>query len=245
MSSSCVVVFSAGMDSTVVLHHCLKHYTEIYCLTFDYNQRHRKEIDKALEYTTSLGVGENCSILEHQIIDLKFLSQLSPVSALTNPNIDVPKMKDVIGEAQNKSHVPNRNMIMLSIASSYAESKNCSEVFYGAALVDDTSGHWDGTSQFRQSLNDCLAFNRLHKVQIHAPLVTKTKKEIIEYGLELGCRFDKTWTCYEGKELSCGQCPACSARIMGFIEAKVIDPLPYSKEIPWQNFICRSLFKDV
>jgi 7-cyano-7-deazaguanine synthase len=239
--SSCVVVFSAGMDSTVVLHHCLKFYKKIYCLTFDYNQRHRKEIDKALEYTSYLGVGTEHSIIEHQIVDLRFLSQLAPTSALTNSNISVPQMKEVIGEAQNKAHVPNRNMIILSIAASYAEAQECSEVFYGAALVDDTSGHWDGTSEFRKSLNDCLAFNRLHKVQIQAPLVTKSKKEIIEYGISLGVRFDKTWTCYEGKELSCGTCPACAARLQGFIDAKFIDPLPYSKEIPWQNYNCRTI----
>lgn len=239
--SSCVVVFSAGMDSTVVLHHCLNHYKNVYCLTFDYNQRHRKEIDKAIEYTTRLGVGPGHSILEHQIIDLKFLSQLAPTSALTNFQISVPQMKEVIGEAQNKAHVPNRNMIMLSIAASYAEARNCSEVFYGAALVDDTSGHWDGTSQFRQSLNDCLAFNRLHKIQIQAPLVTKTKKEIIELGIYYGVKFDQTWTCYEGKELSCGTCPACSARLMGWVESGYIDPLPYSKEIPWQNYNCQPI----
>lgn len=243
--SSCVVVFSAGMDSTVVLHHCLKSYKNIYCLTFDYNQRHKKEIDKALEYVVNLGVGEDCLIKQHTIIDLKFLSQLAPTSALTNPNISVPQMKEVIGEAQNKSHVPNRNMIMLSIAASYAEANGCSDVFYGAALVDDTSGHWDGTSEFRNSLNQCLSFNRIHKVQIHAPLVKMSKKEIIEYGVSMGVQFDKTWTCYEGKEISCGTCPSCSSRIMGFLESKKIDPLVYSKEIPWQNYNCEPLLKNV
>jgi 7-cyano-7-deazaguanine synthase len=243
MTKKCVVVFSSGMDSTVVLHHCLKEYTEVYCLTFDYNQRHRKEIDKALEYTTSLGVGEGCSIKQHIVVDLKFLSDLAPTSALTNKDINVPQMKQVIGEAQNKAHVPNRNMILLSIAASYAEANGCSEVFYGAALVDDTSGHWDGTSQFRNSLNDCLAFNRLHKVQIQAPLVKMSKKEIIEYGISLGVQFDKTWTCYEGLELSCGTCPACSARLQGFVETGYQDPLPYSKEIPWQKFNCVPLSK--
>lgn len=241
MNSSCVVVFSSGMDSTVVLHHCLKSYDNVYCLTFDYNQRHRKEIDKALEYTTSFGVGEDSIIKQHIVVDLKFLSLLAPTSALTNKDINVPQMKEVIGEAQNKAHVPNRNMILLSIAASYAEAAKCSKVYYGAALVDDTSGHWDGTSQFRNSLNDCLAFNRLNKVQIEAPLVKMSKKEIIEYGISLGVKFENTWTCYEGLEESCGTCPACAARIMGFLEAKVIDPLPYSKEIPWQKYNCVSL----
>lgn len=241
MNKKCVVVFSSGMDSTVVLHHCIKEYDDVYCLTFDYNQRHRKEIDKALNYIIDLGVGEDCKIKQHLVVDLKFLSQLAPTSALTNKNINVPQMKEVIGEAQNKAHVPNRNMIMLSIAASYAEANGCSEVFYGAALVDDTSGHWDGTSQFRNSLNECLAFNRLNKVQIEAPLVKMSKKEIIEYGISLGVKFENTWTCYEGLEESCGTCPACAARIMGFIESKKIDPLPYSKEIPWQTWNCELL----
>ena len=237
--SKCVVIFSGGADSTVILHHAIKNFDKVYCLTYNYNQRHKLEIEKAINYTSDLGVGEGQKIEQHIVVDLSFYAKLADSSALTNPNIDVPKMKDVIGEAQNKSHVPNRNMTMLSIAAAYAEAKGCETVLYGAALVDDTSGHWDGTREFLERINSCLALNRLHKIQIEAPLIKMSKEEIFKYGIELGADFSKTLTCYNGEEVACGTCPACSSRIRGFLDTKKYkDPIPYAITIPWEKYNC-------
>jgi 7-cyano-7-deazaguanine synthase len=236
--SNCVVIFSGGADSTVILYHAIQNFDKVYCLTYNYNQRHKLEIEKAINYTTDLGVGEGQKIEQHTIVDLTFYAQLADSSALTNPNIDVPKMKDVIGEAQNKSHVPNRNMTMLSIAAAYAESRGCDTVLYGAALVDDTSGHWDGTREFLERINSCLALNRLHKIQIEAPLIKMSKEEIFRHGLVLGVDFSKTLTCYNGQEIACGTCPACSSRIQGWIKARLIDPVKYAIDIDWNKYGC-------
>lgn len=236
--SKCVVIFSGGADSTVILHHAIKNFEEVYCLTYNYNQRHKLEIEKAINYTADLGVGEGQKIVQHIVVDLSFYAKLADSSALTNPDIDVPKMKDVIGEAQNKSHVPNRNMTMLSIAAAYAEAKGCETVLYGAALVDDTSGHWDGTKEFLERINSCLALNRLHKIQIEAPLIKLSKEEIFRYGLTLDADFSKTLTCYNGQEIACGTCPACSSRIQGWIKAKLIDPVKYAIDIDWNKYGC-------
>lgn len=226
--SKAVVVFSSGMDSTVLLELCLKNHDDVYVLTFDYNQRHKKEIQKAIEY-----VALHPKIKEHKVIDLSFFRSLAPTSALTSDSIDVPKMKDVIGEAQPVSYCANRNMMFLSIACSYAEAVGAAEVYYGAVAVDNLSGYWDTTLQFVESINSCLALNRMNPVQVVAPLLFKTKKEIIEMGVELGVQFDRTWTCYEGKEISCGVCGSCAARISGFKKAKRVDPLPYAVNINW------------
>jgi len=239
--SNCVVIFSGGADSTVILHHAIKKFNDVYCLTYNYNQRHKLEIEKAINYTTDLGVGEDQKIKQHIVVDLTFYAQLANSSALTNPNIDVPKMKDVIGEAQNKSHVPNRNMTMLSIAAAYAESRGCDTVLYGAALVDDTSGHWDGTKEFLERINSCLALNRLHKIQIQAPLIKMSKEEIFRHGLILGVDFSKTLTCYNGQEVACGTCPACSSRIQGWVKAKLIDPVKYAINIDWNKYGCHPI----
>lgn len=236
--SKCVVIFSGGADSTVILHHAIKNFDKVYCLTYNYNQRHKLEIEKAINYTSDLGVGEGQKIEQHIVVDLSFYAKLADSSALTNPDIDVPKMKDVIGEAQNKSHVPNRNMTMLSIAAAYAEAKNCDTVLYGAALVDDTSGHWDGTREFLERINSCLALNRLHKIQIEAPLIKMSKEEIFRHGLILGVDFSKTLTCYNGQEIACGTCPACSSRIQGWIKARLIDPVKYAIDIDWNKYGC-------
>jgi len=230
--SKAVVVYSGGMDSTVLLHHAFKNYDEVYALTFDYNQRHKKEIEVAMSIC-------HPKLKDHKLIDLKFFRDLVPSSALTSDNIDVPKMKDIIGEAQPVTYVPNRNMMLLSIACSYAEAHNCSDVYYGAVAVDNLSGYWDCTPEFLEHINNCLGLNRMNRIQIQAPLLYKTKKDIIEMGIELGVQFEHTWTCYEGKKESCGTCPSCAARIAGFKKAGFKDPLLYSTGIDWKD--CKEL----
>lgn len=242
-SNKAVVVFSGGMDSTVVLYHCLQQHEEVYCLTYDYNQRHREEINKAVDITTDIGVGEGQRIKEHRVVDLGFYGQLASASALTNSNINVPKMKEVIGHPQNAAYVPNRNMVMLSIAVGYAESVNARDVYYGAALADDTSGFWDACSSFLKIYNETLALNRLNTIQVKAPLIEMSKKNIINYGIKLGADLSKTLTCYSGKDKNCGECPSCSARIKGFIDAGFIDPLEYSVNIDWKKYNCEPIIK--
>ena len=153
--SKAVVVYSGGMDSTVLLHHAFKNYDEVYALTFDYNQRHKKEIEVAMSIC-------HPKLKDHKLIDLKFFRDLVPSSALTSSDIDVPKMKDIIGEAQPVTYVPNRNMMLLSIACSYAEAHNVSDVYYGAVAVDNLSGYWDCTPEFYHrtppnSLKSCMS----------------------------------------------------------------------------------------
>lgn len=239
--SKCVVIFSGGLDSTVLLHYCMSKFDEVYCLTYNYNQRHKIEIEKALNYTTDIGVGPDQKVKQHTVVDLTFYAQLANSSALTNPDIEVPKMKDVIGHPQNAAHVPNRNMTMLSIAAAYAESIGANDVYYGAALIDDISGHWDGTKEFLNLLNTTLALNRKSAIRVSAPLMVKTKSEIINWGLELGVDFSKTHTCYNGGKEADGDCPSCAARIKGFIDNKLIDPIPYAKPIPWEAYGCKPI----
>lgn len=232
MSKRAVTIYSGGADSTVILHHCIKQYDKVYALTFDYNQRHKTEIIKATEYTKSKNI-------IHKVIDLSFYGELASSSALTNASIDVPKMKDVIGDPQNAAYCPNRNMVMLSIAVAYAESISSNDVFYGAAAVDNLSGYFDCTEVFLDTLNSALALNRRNTIKIHAPLITMSKKEIIHYGIELGVDFGKTLTCYNGTDIACGECPSCSARIKGFLDSGYIDPLPYSRSINWRE--CKTI----
>jgi len=243
-SKSCVVLYSGGMDSTVVLHHAALLYDKIYALSFNYNQRHERELACAKDYIFCYNnfVAEKNNQIEHKIIDLsKFGQQLSS-SALTNTKLEVPKMKDVIGDPQTLAYVPNRNMLFLSMAASLAESVEANTIFYGAAKADDTSGYWDCTQEFRTLMNQILSLNRRNLIQIEAPLIDKTKKEIIEYGLELNVSFNITHTCYNNTEhIACGECPSCSARIAGWIQAGYKDPIIYNRDIPWEKYNCKDL----
>jgi 7-cyano-7-deazaguanine synthase len=150
-----------------------------------------------------------------------------------NDQIDVAKTKDVLGDPQTVNYVPNRNMMMLSICTAYAESIGATHVYHGSALVDSQAGYWDGSIEFIHAINKVNALNRRDRVEILAPLITKSKKDIIELGVNVGVDFSNTWTCYEGKQLACGECPACSSRIQGFLSAGLIDPVKYNREIPW------------
>ena len=85
------------------------------------------------------------------------------------------------------------------------------------------------------AINSLTSLNRKHRIKIEAPLIEKSKKEIILQGLEIGIKFEDTWTCYEGKEKACAECTACSSRIQGFVDVGISDPLPYAREIPWET----------
>ena len=226
----CIVPISGGIDSTVLLYHAVKSgdFDEVHAISFNYGQRHDKELDCACETAFKLKVN-------YRVIALDFFKYIT-TSSLTNPDIDVAKARDVLGDAQTVNYVPFRNQMMLSICCAYAESVGAETVFHGAAQVDTQAGYWDGSAEFLDSINRLTDLNRKHRIKIEAPLINKSKKEIIEWGVDLGVFFSKTWTCYEGKEKACGECTACSSRIKGFMDIGVKDPIEYSIDIPWDNY---------
>ena len=228
--SKCVVPVSGGLDSTVILYWVASQGHEPHAVSFNYGQRH---------FNKEMGCAKwNCEqkSKSHKTINLDFFKDIVNTSSLVNDEIDVAKTKDVLGDPQTVNYVPNRNMMMLSICTAYAESIGASQVYHGSALVDSQAGYWDGSIEFIQALNKVNALNRRDRVEVIAPLITKSKRSIIELGVDLGVDFTKTWTCYEGKDQACGECPACSSRIQGFIDAGYKDPLPYSRDIPWSQY---------
>ena len=231
----CVIPVSGGIDSTVILHWVASEGKEVHAVSFNYGQRHfEREMSCAIS---------NCYFKSetHKRINLDFFKDIVNTSSLVNDKIDVAKTKDVLGDPQTVNYVPNRNMMMLSICTAYAESIGASQVYHGSALVDSQAGYWDGSQEFLKAVNDVNSLNRRSRIEVLAPLILKSKKDIIEKGLEVGVDFSETWTCYEGREKPCGECPACSSRIQGFIDAGYIDPLEYEKDIPWSKFNCKEI----
>jgi 7-cyano-7-deazaguanine synthase len=233
----CVIPISGGLDSTVILHHAKRdlEFDEIYTLSFDYGQRHLREL-KCAEFQCSV-----VDIKEHKILDISFIKDIVTTSSLTNMDIDVAKTKDVLGDPQTVNYVPFRNMMMLSICCAYAESVGASTVFHGAALVDSQAGYWDGSKEFLDSINNLISLNRRDKIAVEAPLIKMSKKEIIELGVKLQVDFSNTHTCYSGNKIADASNPASSSRIKGFIEAGYIDPVKYKQKIPWDQYYCAKI----
>jgi len=232
-NSKCIVPLSGGLDSTVIYHYAISRGLDVHAIGYDYGQRHRVKELACAQKTIYRTKQDNLKIL-----DLSFFKDIVTTSALTNNAIDVAKAKDVIGDPLTVNYVPNRNMMMLSICTAYAESIEATKVFHGAALVDSQAGFWDGSIEFLSAINAINQLNRRTRIEIIAPLILKSKADIITMGIELKVDFSNTWTCYEGEDKACGECTACSSRIQGFLQAGYIDPVQYSKEIPWKSHDC-------
>lgn len=235
--SKVVVPISGGMDSTVLLHYAASKFDNVYAISFDYGQRHIKELtcaEKQIDAIRDKETDDNVHF--NTVINLPFFNLIKN-SALIDHNIDVAKAKDVMGDPQNLNYVPYRNLMLLSIASSFAESVGADTVYHGAAQADSVAGFWDGSPEFLTAINNVNALNRRNKIIIEAPLIDKSKKEIIELGISLGVDFANTWTCYVGLDEACGECTACALRLKGFIDAKIEDPLKYSRAIPWDHLL--------
>ncbi|MCX5772280.1 MAG: 7-cyano-7-deazaguanine synthase QueC [Candidatus Hydrogenedentes bacterium] len=223
-----VVLLSGGADSTVLLHHVLRNLGRrpVHALSFNYSQRHSKELDCARWQARAAGV------TEHRIIDVSFLGDLlKPATALVTGGKEVPSLRDLPAaqRVQPPTYVPNRNMILLSVGAAYAETAGVEEVFYGAQ-AQDQYGYWDCTTTFVERLNHVLALNRGKPVKVYAPFVRMKKAETIQLGMELGVDFSRTWSCYKGGQKACGTCPTCAERLAAFRAAGAQDPIPYETE---------------
>jgi 7-cyano-7-deazaguanine synthase len=220
-----LVLLSGGMDSTALLHHVVKDlgYGPVRALSYDYGQRHARELDCARWQAEAVGVAE------HRVLDVSFLGGLVAAgTSLVEGGADVPDLKD-LGEDdldQPSTYVPNRNMMLLSMAVAYAEAQSIRDVFYGAQAQDEY-GYWDCTADFIEAMNRVLALNRRGTVAIHAPFVRMRKSESLRVGQALDVDYGHTWSCYRGGERACGACPTCVERLNAFKEVGTDDPLAY------------------
>jgi 7-cyano-7-deazaguanine synthase len=217
MTNKVVVIYSGGMDSFTVLNRALHDGKEVYALTFDYGQRHVKEIEYASTVCKSLDVN-------HKVIDISAINQLLAGSSLTD-DIDIPE-GHYEAESMKSTVVPNRNMILLSLAVGYAVSVGASQVYYGAHSGDHAI-YPDCRPEFVMKMNEVCKIANYESVEIFSPYLTVTKSDILTDGLKMGLKYDNTWTCYNGREKACGQCGACQERLEAFSDNNVTDPLNY------------------
>ncbi len=235
-----VVILSGGMDSTITMRLAVEKYGKenVSALTFDYGQKQKREINMARVTTNMLEV-------KHKIVNASFLGDISKgFSANVDTDMVMPTIKDVLGDPRPKTYVPNRNMILMSIAAAFAETQNVDTVLCGLQ-VHDEYGYHDTTQRWVDKVNDLLSENRIIKIKLVAPFSKLSKYDELNMLRELDGNLQLTLftlTCYnpDVHGNSCGECPSCSERIANFIKIGEKDPIPYSKFIPWQDLIERT-----
>lgn len=201
-----VVIYSGGMDSFTLLHQAIEGGARVYALSFNYGQRHSKELHYAQKVCDELG-------LPHKIVDITAINQLLLGSSLTD---DIEVAEGHYEEESMKSTVvPNRNMIMLSLAVGYAVSIGANAVYYGAHGGDHAI-YPDCRPEFVKRMDAVSAVANYEPVAIRAPFLNSSKTEILGEGLKLGLNYAKTWTCYNGRERACGRCGSCNERLEAF-----------------------------
>lgn len=213
-----LAIVSGGMDSVTMLHDLKDQGHELSVVSFDYGQRHIKELDIAKKNADKLG-------LKHKIIKMDFLAQLLDNSALTG-DIDVPEGHY---EADNMklTVVPNRNMIMASIATGLAVN-NSQEAIAMGVHSGDHAIYPDCRPEFISALRTVTLIANYEPIDVIAPYLKLDKGSIIKRGLRIPTMdYADTWTCYKGKEKACGVCGSCQERLEGFATNNIPDPIDY------------------
>ena len=220
MSKKAVVVLSGGMDSYTMIHCLHQEGWGLAALSFNYGQRHKKE----LRYAQG-----TCNVrdIPHTIVDLQVLNPLLQGSSLTS-DIDVPE-GHYSEDTMKATVVPNRNMIMLSIAVGYAVSLEYDHV-YTAVHAGDHAVYPDCRDEFIKAMTAVTMISNYHPVTIQAPFINIDKGEILQEGRRHGLNEDDyihAWTCYKGLDKACGKCGACVERLEAFDWMGWVDPLDY------------------
>ena len=226
-----LVVLSGGQDSTTCLAWAIKKWgkNNVETISFDYGSRHKIELTQAKKIARIAGV-------KNTLIPVSSLKSIK-ASALTDNNINVNAPNEYVRNLPS-TFVPGRNMIFLTLSSSYAWKKNISNLITGVCQTD-FSGYYDCRDVFikecQKAINLAL-YGKKTGVKIHTPLMWLTKAESIKLMQKLGKINWLKWshTCYVGKRPACGNCPACKLRIKGFKEAKIKDPIKYQIKVNWE-----------
>ena len=218
-----VVLLSGGLDSTVCMAVAQSQGYELFPISFNYNQRHAREL------ICASGIAEHYKVTKHLVIN----TNMNAIggSALTDNNLAVP-----VGHANHQdipiTYVPARNLIFLSYALGYAEVTGADHIFIGVNAVD-YSGYPDCRPEFIQLFQQLANYSTKAGVQderqivIETPLLQLSKKDIVLLGKKLHAPLELTTSCYNGDQVACGQCDSCVLRLKGFADAGVIDPILY------------------
>ena len=214
-----VVVLSGGLDSATLLYHLRAEGQTLRTLSFDYGQRHAaKELACAERLAGELG-------LEWRSIDLTSLASAFGRNALTDDSLAVPS-GPYAPATMAQTLVPNRNMVLLSAALSWAIATGSRAVAFGAHAGDYTP-YPDCRPEFAAAMDAAARVCHDPPIRVLAPFIEWSKAQIVARGAELGVPFARTWSCYRGGAIHCGECGTCLDRKGAFRGAGVVDPTEY------------------
>jgi 7-cyano-7-deazaguanine synthase len=220
--TSCVVLFSGGLDSTTALYWARRRYDEVRALTFDYGQRHRIEIRMAGKIARGLGVPR--AVIK---TDLGRIGG----SALTDPGIPVPAHRNLSRRDGHppSTYVPFRNGVLLALAAAWAEARAITDLVCGFHVLDSPD-YPDTREAFVRAMEKAINAGTKAacggpRMRVRAPFIRMTKAGIVREGLRLGADYSFSVSCYAGGEAPCRTCPACVLRRKAWREAGFEDPL--------------------
>lgn len=229
MGGRAVIIYSGGMDSFTLLNDMLINCREVLALSFNYGQRHKKELDYAARVCDMKGV-------QHKVVDLSSITGLLSGSSLTSPEVAVPEGA-YDQENMKATVVPNRNCIMLSVAMGYAVAQQAPFVAC-AVHAGDHAIYPDCRPEFIAAMNTVGILANWRSVRVDAPYLHYSKAGILARGSSCGLAphdYVNAWTCYKGEELACGRCGSCVERLEAFDKIGWDDPLPYEDKNFWRT----------
>lgn len=240
-----LVVFSGGLDSTILLHWAQKNFKEIEAISFDFKQKFKINNDpnkimfqnNIVELLYARDTAKKLNI-KHHVIEVDFMEKI-----LQSMRNDSERFNGNIINHQPKTCMPFRNMILLATALSVSELNNVDYILTGYQ-TQDQHGYWDTSQKFIDLINNISNLNPNNKTQVIAPFVDLNKSDEILIGQELNVDFANTWTCYNpllkkkalnedqhiDKYYCCGKCPACLDRLLNFEKLGLKDPQIYWDE---------------
>lgn len=224
-----LVVCSGGLDSVTLAYQVAAEYQLMGLLTFDYGQRHKKEIKYAALAAKRLDVS-------HRIIDIANIGQLL-TSSLTDHHIEVPE-GHYTADNMATTVVPNRNAIMLTIAFGLADSLDADAV----ALAVHGGDHFiypDCRPEFIAAFTkmQALALGKSPAIELFAPYLTFSKGDIAKQSVKYHVPIHETWSCYNGGDIHCGRCGTCVERLEAIAEANAIDNTEYADTTFWHHVV--------
>jgi len=216
-----VVLLSGGMDSATCLAWAANRARPVHALTVVYGQRHAREVRAAR------ALARRYRVANHVVVRLPLGGLLG--SSLTDRHRPIPSRPSRRGRIPS-TYVPARNTILLAVALGYAETHRLDTIVIGANAVD-YSGYPDCRPAFLRQferlaqLATKAGVEGTSRLRVRAPLIRKSKAEIVRWGERLGVPWAMTWSCYAGGRTPCGRCDSCRLRARGFRGAGVPDPL--------------------
>lgn len=225
MPDKSVVLHSGGLDSTVLLYYLASLGHQVLPLAINYNQRHQKELQSATMIAAHMET-------KLQLVDLSSLQPLLAGSSQTDGEIEVPE-GHYSDNNMRVTVVPNRNMILLSIATAYAISNKANIVAY-AAHAGDHAQYPDCRAVFIAALENAIRFCDYNPPVLFAPFSERAKADVVSLGHSLKVPFELTWSCYKGQDVHCGKCGTCVERAEAFYLARVPDPTKYEDSTYWK-----------